>query len=95
MMLQRLQLMGILSRQTLMLQQQPTPLLEHAIWGYARTIAFLISDIKDRAGNTITNITASTDGTSVTFDSIDPTLQELLLNQIMISVVQGQKLVML
>ena len=61
----------------------PNPNAPAATYSVARTmqsgdtqgaIAFLISDIKDRAGNVITNITASTDGTSVTFDSIDPTL---------------------
>ena len=61
----------------------PNPNAPNATYSISRTmqggdnqgaVAFSISDIKDRAGNAITNITASTDGTSVIFDSIDPTL---------------------
>ena len=37
-------------------------------------IAFLISNIKDRAGNTLANQSSTSDGTSVRFDSVDPTL---------------------
>jgi hypothetical protein len=37
-------------------------------------IAFLISNIKDRAGNTLANQSSTSDGTSVSFDSVDPTL---------------------
>ena len=58
-------------------------------------IAFLISDIKDRAGNAITNITASTDGTSVTFDSIDPTLTGITIESDNDISSSGQKRVML
>ncbi|GIR57305.1 MAG: hypothetical protein CM15mP64_7170 [Candidatus Neomarinimicrobiota bacterium] len=53
---------------------------------------FVISDIKDRAGNAITNITHLQMEFSVTFDSIDPPFNpESLLNQTMISVVRGEK----
>jgi len=37
-------------------------------------VAFLISNIKDRAGNTLSNQSSTSDGTAVTFDSVDPTL---------------------
>ena len=37
-------------------------------------IAYLISNIKDRAGNTLSNQSSTSDGTKVTFDSVDPTL---------------------
>ena len=37
-------------------------------------IAYLISNIKDREGNTLSNQSSTSDGTKVTFDSVDPTL---------------------
>ena len=38
------------------------------------TVAFVISAIKDRAGNTADNVTTTSDGNNVTFDSVVPTL---------------------
>ncbi|MDG2265807.1 MAG: hypothetical protein P8L91_02370, partial [Candidatus Marinimicrobia bacterium] len=37
-------------------------------------VAFVISAIKDRAGNTADNVTSTADGNNVTFDSVVPTL---------------------
>ena len=38
------------------------------------TVAFAITNISDRAGNSASNVTAASNGTNVTFDSVAPTL---------------------
>ena len=38
------------------------------------TVAFAITNISDRAGNAASNVTAASNGTNVTFDSVNPTL---------------------
>ena len=61
----------------------PNPNTSASSYSVARTmqggdtqgeIAYLISNIKDRAGNTLSNQSSTSDGTKVTFDSVDPTL---------------------
>jgi len=44
------------------------------------SISFSISNIKDRAGNTASNITATTDASAVIFDSNSPTLTGLTIS---------------
>ena len=69
----------------------PNPNTSASSYSVARTmqggdtqgeIAYLISNIKDRAGNTLSNQSSTSDGTKVTFDSVDQPLQELPLVQI-------------
>ena len=43
------------------------------------SVAFVVSNIKDRAGNQASNQTSASDGTNVTFDSVDPTLSSVTI----------------
>ena len=44
-----------------------------------RAVAFVLSSVTDLAGNTVSNVTATTDASSVRFDSVAPTVDAITI----------------